>query len=74
MELQKMTKKGIKESLTEDSLGWKRFGLDNKYRDFYTFKIKFVRDFIRKSIKNGRVCSFNRYSESKQFDEILLTN
>ena len=73
MEMQKMTGFGIKDCLTEASLGWKCFGTYNKDREFYTFNDKYVRDFIRKSIKGGRVGAFNRYFESKQCEEILNT-
>ena len=73
MEMQKMTGFGIKDCLTEASLGWKCFGTYNKNREFYTFNNKYVRDFIRKSIKGGRVGAFNRYFESNQFDEIIST-
>ena len=73
MEMQKMTGFGIKDCLTEASLGWKCFGTYNKNREFYTFNNKYVRDFIRKSIKGGRVAAFNRYFESNQCEEILNT-
>ena len=73
IEMQKMTGFGIKDCLTEASLGWKCFGTYNKDREFYTFNDKYVRDFIRKSIKGGRVGAFNRYFESKQCEEILNT-
>ena len=73
MEMQKMSGFGIKDCLTEASLGWKCFGTYNKDREFYTFNDKYVRDFIRKSIKGGRVCAFNRYFESNHFDEIMST-
>ena len=73
MEMQKMTGFGIKDCLTEASLGWKCFGTYNKDREFYTFIDKYVRDFIRKSIKVGRVGAFIRYFESKQCEEILNT-
>ena len=73
MEMQKMTGFGIKDCLTEASLGWKCFGTYNKNREFYTFNDKYVRDFIRKSIKGGRVGAFNRYFESNQCEEILNT-
>ena len=62
---------GIKDCLTEASLGWKCFGKYNKDREFYTFNDEYVRDFIRKSIKGGRVRAFNRYFESNQCEEIL---
>ena len=57
--------------MTEASLGWKCFGTYNKDREFFTFNDKYVRDFIRKSIKGGRVGAFNRYFESNQYEEIL---
>ena len=71
MEMQKMSGFGIKDCLTEASLGWKCFGTNNNDRKFYTFNEKHVRDFIRKSIKGGRVGAFKRYFESNQCDEIL---
>ena len=71
MEMQKMSGFGIKDCLTEASLGWKCFGTYNKNKEFYTFIDKYVRDFIRKSIKGGRVGAFNRYFESEQCEEIL---
>ena len=73
MEMQKMSGFGIKDCLTEASLGWKCFGTCNKDREFYTFNDKYVRDFIRKSIKGGRVAALNRYFESNQCEEILNT-
>ena len=70
METQKMSRFGIKDCLTEASLGWKCFGTYNKDGEFYTFNDKFVRDFLRKSIKVGRVAALNRYFESNQGKEI----
>ena len=64
---------GIKDCLTEASLGWKCFGTYNKDGEFYTFNDKYVRDFIRKSIKGGRCGAYIRYFESKQFDVKLST-
>ena len=43
MEMQKMCGFGIKDCLTEASLGWKCFGTYNKDREFYTFNDKYVR-------------------------------
>ena len=74
MEMQKETGLGIKDCLKEASLGWKCFGTYNKGRDFYTFKNKYVRDFIRKSIEGGRIAALNRYFESNQFEEFLNIN
>ena len=73
MEIQKMSGFGIKDGLTEASLGWKCFGTYNKDREFYTFNEKYVRNLIRKSIRGGRVASFNGYFESNQCEEILKT-
>ena len=71
--MQKITKIGCKDSLIQPSFGWKCFGLYNKDREFCTFKNKYVHDFIRKSIKGGRICALNRYFKSKQIGEIMLT-
>ena len=71
MEIQKMSGFGIKDCLTEDSLGWKCFGTYNKDGEFYTFKDKYVRDSFRKSIEGGSVAALNRYFESNQYDEIV---
>ena len=62
---------GIKDCLSEASLGWKCFGTYNTDREFYTFNDKYVREFVRKSIKGGRVAAFNRYFESNQCEERL---
>ena len=51
MEMQKLTGFGIKDCLTEASLGRNCFGTYNEVGDFYTFNGKYVRDFIRRSIK-----------------------
>ena len=50
----------IKDCSTEASLGWKCFGKYIKNRVFNTFNDKYVRRFIRKSIKGGRVAALNR--------------
>ena len=73
MEMQTMSGFGIKDCLTEASLGWKCFGTYNKDREFYTFTNKYVRDFIRKSIKGGRCGAFIRYFASNQCEKILNT-
>ena len=57
---------GIKNCLTEASLGWRCFGKCNKNRQFYRFNDNYFRDFTRKSIKGGRVAALNRYFESNQ--------
>ena len=71
--IQKRTKLGVKESLTEASLGWKCFGIHNKIPELYTFKNKYVDEITKKSIKVGMVCAYNRYFESEHFDQRFLT-
>ena len=71
--MQKMSGFGIKDCLTEASLGWKCFGTYKKDRKFYTFNDKYVRELICSSIKGGRVGAFNRYFESSFCEEILNT-
>ena len=73
MEMQKMSGFGIKDCLTEASLRWKCFGKYNKFKEFYTFNDKYVRSFIRNSLKGGKCGAFNKYFESNQFDEIMST-
>ena len=73
METQQISGFGNKNCLTRASLGWKRCGTYYKDREFYTLNDKYVRSFIRKS-KHGVGCgAFNKYFESKQLDETMLT-
>ena len=51
MEMQKKSGFGIKDCLTEASLGWNCFGTYNKDRECYKFNDEYVRNFILKSIK-----------------------
>ena len=51
MEMQKTSGFGMKDCLTEASLGWKCFGTYNKDREFYTFNDKYVRDFFSQKFK-----------------------
>ena len=71
--MQNMSGFSIRDCLTEASLGWKCFGTYNKDREFNTFNDKYVRDFIRKSIKGGKVADLNRHFESNQCEEKLNT-
>ena len=74
MEKQKLSGFGIKDCLTEAaSLGWKCFGTYNKDPEFYTFNDNYVRHFIRRLIKRGRVGAFNSFFESSFCEEILNT-
>ena len=71
MEMQKRSGFGIKDCLTEATLGWKRFGTYNYDREFNTFNDKYVRDLVRKLIEGGKLAALNRYLESNQCEEIL---
>ena len=71
MEMQNMSGFGIKDCLTEASLAWKSFGTYNKDREFYTLNDKYVRNFIRKSIKPRLVAAFKRLFESNQSEQII---
>ena len=53
---------GIKDCLTEASLGYK--WKIQKNRDVYTFNDKYVRGLMRKSIKGVKVAALNRYFDS----------
>ena len=72
--MQNVSGLGITDCLTEASIGWKCFGTYNKDRELYTLNEKYVCDFIRKSIKSGRVAAFNRYFEANQCEKILNIN
>ena len=69
MEMQKMSGFGIKDCLTEASLGWKCFGTYNEDRELYTFNDEYVRDFRRRLNKGGRVAALNRFFEPSQGEE-----
>ena len=71
MEMQKMGGFGFKDCLPEASLGWKLFGKYNENQEFCTCNDKYVRFFVRKSIKVWSVRALNRYFESNQCEEIL---
>ena len=73
MVMQIMSGFDIKDCFTEASIGWKGFGKYNKDQEFYTFNDNYVRAFIGKSIKSGRVAALNRFFESNQCEEILKT-
>ena len=55
MEMQKLGGFGIKNCLTEANLRWKCFGKYIENRELYTSNDKYIRDFLRKSIKGGIV-------------------
>ena len=54
-------------------LGWKYFNSLTTEEDepIYTYNDKYMRRFVRQSIKGGRVCALNQYYKSKHCDDIL---
>ena len=63
----------MKDCLSLPGLGWKYFNSLRTKEDepIYTYNDKYMRWFVRQSIKGGRVCSFNQYYISKHCDDIL---
>ena len=63
----------MKDCLSLPGLGWKYFNSLRTEEDepIYTYNDKYMRWFVRQSIKGGRVCAFNQYYKSKHCDDIL---
>ena len=63
----------MKDCLSLPGLGWKYFNSLRTEEDepLYTYNDKYMRWFVRQSIKGGRVCAFNQYYKSKHCDDIL---
>ena len=63
----------MKDCLTAPSLGWKYFNSmrDENDEPIYTYNDKYMRWFVRQSIKGGNVCAFNQYHRSKNCDDVL---
>ena len=70
--LEEITGFSMKDYLSLLGLGWKYFNSLRTEEDepIYTYNDKYMRWFVRHSIKGGRVCAFNQYYESKHFDDI----
>ena len=63
----------IKDCLSLPGLAWNYFNSLRTEEDepIYTYDDKYMRWFVRQSIKGGRVCAFNQYYKSKHCDDIL---
>ena len=63
----------MKDCLSLPGLSWKYFNSLRTEEDepIYTYNDKYMRWFVRQSIKGGRVCAFNQYYKSKHCDDIL---
>ena len=66
----------MKDCLSLPGLGWKYFNSSRTEEDepMYTYNDKYMRWFVRQSIKGGRVCAFNQYYKSKHFEDIKKLN
>ena len=56
---------GIKDCLTEASLGWKCFGTFNKDREFHTSNDKYFGVLLPELMKTGKVDAFKRFFKVK---------
>ena len=63
----------MKFCLSLPGLAWKYFNClgTEEYELILTYIDKYMRWFVRQSIKGGRVCAFNQYYKSEFYDDIL---
>ena len=63
----------MKDCLSLPCLGWKYFNSLRTEEDepIHTYNDKYMRWFVRQSVKGGRVCAFNQCYKSKIGDDIL---
>ena len=61
----------MKDCLSLPGLGWNLFNSLRTEEDepTYTYNDKYMRWFVRQSIKGGRVCAFNQYFKSPVYDD-----
>ena len=71
--MEEFTGFSMKDCLTAPGLGWKHFNSmrDGNDETIYRYNDKYMRYFVRQSIKGGRVCAFNQYYKSKVCEEVL---
>ena len=71
--MEEITGFSMKDCLSLPGLGWKFFNSLRTEEDepIYTYNDKYMRWFVRQSIKDGRVCAFIQYYKSKHCDDIL---
>ena len=70
--MEEITGFSMKDCLSLPGLGWKYIYSLRTEEDepIYTYNDKYMRWFVRQSIKGGRVCAFNQYYKSKHFEDI----
>ena len=68
--MEKITGFGMKDCLSLPGLGWKYFNSLRTEEDepIYAYNDKYLRWFVRQSIKGGQVCAFNQPYKSKICD------
>ena len=73
--MEEITGFSMKDCFSAPGLGWKYFDSmrDENDEPIYTYTDKYMRWFVRQSIKGGRVCAFIHQSSSKICDEVLKT-
>ena len=71
--MEEITGFSMKDCLPLPALVWKYFNSLRTEEDepIYTYIDKYMRWFVRQSIKGGRVCAFNQYYKSKHCENIL---
>ena len=71
--MEEITGFSMKDCLSLPGLGSKYFNSLRAEEDepIYTYDDKYMRWFVRQSIKEGRVCAFNQYYKSKHCDDVL---
>ena len=64
----------LKNCLSLQYVGWKYFYSLGTEEDepIYIYKAKHMRNFLRQSIKGGRVCAFIQHYKSKLCEDIFL--
>ena len=72
--MEEITGFSMKDCLSLPGLGWKYFNSLRTEEDepIYTYNDKYMRWFVRQSIKGGRVCSFHQYYKSKHYCDIKI--
>ena len=70
--MEEITGFGMKDCLSLPGLGWKHFNWLRTEEDeaIYTYNEKYMRWFLRQSIKGGRVCAFNQYYKSNHYNDV----
>ena len=71
-DMKEITGYSMKDNLSLPGLGWKYFNSLRTEEDepIYTYNDKYMRWFVRQSIKGGRVCAFNQYYKSDHYKDI----